>query len=537
MEIEAKYSILDERTYGALKHLPQLAEFSVTEGETYHLHDVYLDTDDHRILAAGYACRQRLEAGRFTLTLKRLSTSQGSIHRREEIKWATHEAPGPDPSQWPENPVRGRVLALNGNRPLSPLFALDQDRHLHVLRSEDGRVVAELALDRVYIGADKASQHFLELEVELIGEGTEEDLDRIVAALGDVAGLAPQPTSKFERALAFASRKTAVRDTRNHRLSPDDTLGYAMGVILAPLFIRMQEHEQGTYTGEDAEELHDMRVATRRMRSALWIAKPYLDQEVIAPVREELKKTARVLGAVRDMDIFRQKTEDYLASTTDEAADLAPLVQIWNVEYARRRNEMLAYLSSKRYARFKRTGWAQIQGGFPEIPTPHVLREILPTIVTGRLDKVVKQGTAIGQRTLAIKKYHQLRIDVKRLRYTLEFFRDALGPEVNEAIEALKVLQDYFGDLQDAVVASSHIRAAGDFGTWEHPQQPNRLWTISRSDAIIPEKDHRGIARYLETRQKEIATLIDGAVEVWQDFEATGAPAAVMAAIAVMAES
>jgi CHAD domain-containing protein len=533
MEIEAKYSILDERTYRALEHLPHLAGFAVTEGETHHLHDEYLDTTAHHLLAAGYACRKRSEAGRFTLALKSLGTADGSVHRREEIKWATREDPGAAPGRWADNPLRDRLLDLIGERTLIPLFALEQERHLHLLRSDDGRVVAEFALDRVCVGAGEVSQRFIELEVELIKEGGEQDLNRIVTALGEIAGLAPQPTSKFERALAFVSRKTDVRDVRHHTICPDDTLGYAMGVILAPLFIRMQEHEQGTYAGEDPEELHDMRVATRRMRTALWIAKPYLDRKAIARVRKGLKKTAKVLGAVRDMDVFREKTEHYLASLGYEPVSLSPLMEIWNVEYTRRRNRMLAYLSSKRYARFKKDGWTQIQAGFPEIPEPHRLRDILPVIIRQRLDKVVARGAPIDQEDLTPEDYHRLRIDVKRLRYTLEFFREALEPEAGEAIEALKVLQDYFGDLQDAVVASAHIRAACDFGTWELPQQPDRHWVADDGDAASNDR-REGLVRYYDARHGEIATLVDGAVEIWEQFEATGAPSIIESAAAAL---
>jgi CHAD domain-containing protein len=277
-----------------------------------------------------------------------------------------------------------------------------------------------------------------------------------------------------------------------------------------------------------------MRVATRRMRTALWIAKPYLDRSVIAHVRKGLRKTARVLGAVRDMDVFREKTEGDLAASRVDRKDLTPLMSIWDVEHTRRRNDMLDYLSGKKYARFKETCWAQIQEGFPERPAPHVLRDILPKIVRQRLDKVIVRGDPIGQDDLTLKDYHRLRIDVKRLRYTLEFFRDLLGPEAAEAIEALKILQDYFGELQDAVVASGHIRAASHFGTWESPKQVHTLWKPRAGDIGLTTGSSDGMHAYLASREAEIKSYTAGAPDIWQRFQATDAPQKIRNAAAAL---
>ncbi len=75
-------------------------------------------------------------------------------------------------------------------------------------------------------------------------------------------------------------------------------------------FRRMLYNEPGTRLGQDPEALHDMRVATRRMRAAFRVFGSYYDESV-APYEKGLKQTGGMLGTVRDLDVFRQKILDY----------------------------------------------------------------------------------------------------------------------------------------------------------------------------------------------------------------------------------
>ena len=81
-------------------------------------------------------------------------------------------------------------------------------------------------------------------------------------------------------------------------IQPDDTLAEAGRKVWLYHFALMVNHEQGTIQGDDEEELHDMRVATRRMRSAFDIFSPAFDQKVIKRYLIGLQKVGRVLGKV-----------------------------------------------------------------------------------------------------------------------------------------------------------------------------------------------------------------------------------------------
>ena len=92
---------------------------------------------------------------------------------------------------------------------------------------------------------------------------------------------------------------------------PDDPMSEAGRKVLRFHFERMLAHEPGTRLGEDIEELHDMRVATRRMRSAFGVFSPYFDPDALQPFFKGLRRTGRALGGVRDLDVFMEKAQRY----------------------------------------------------------------------------------------------------------------------------------------------------------------------------------------------------------------------------------
>ncbi len=537
MEIEAKFAVLSEETFSTLRSLVHLGGYDLTPGETLHLRDTYLDTPDRSIYGGGYAFRRRVQDGVALLSLKSLGTVSGGVHHREETE--VEEPAGLQglvPCQWPEGPVRDDICALTEDEPLELLFTVEQERLLRHIVDASGSRVADMALDSgvVSLPGGSLQQSFMELEIELSPHRTERDLDALLASLATMTGLIPQPTSKFERGLALATHRKADRP-KGYRVCPTDTFGRAMSKILMPLFLRMQDHEKGSYDGADPEELHDMRVATRRMRTALWIAEPYLDPDALKRVRKGLAQTAMVLGAVRDMDVFREKTMAYIASRQVPLRDLAPLFRVWDVEYIGRRNDLLIHLSSKRYAKFKKAFWDHLRAGMPERKGPHRVTDLIPTLVRERLSTVLDHGRFLGETGAPLAAYHALRIDVKRLRYTLEFFRDILGPTAREAITATQTLQDFFGDLQDARVAASHLRAVIGFGSWEEPRQIHTLWSpkMAAAPAVARDADSpsSALAIYLADQEAQIETLLAQAPTVWQGFLDTGAPGLVEQAL------
>jgi CHAD domain-containing protein len=305
-------------------------------------------------------------------------------------------------------------------------------------------------------------------------------------------------------------------------LAADDPIAEAARKVLGFHFQRMVYHEPGTRLGEDVEALHDMRVATRRMRAALRLFGDYLNMKDLAPIVKGLRRTGRILGAVRDLDVFWVKTQHYMESLpAGRPADLGPLRAAWEAQRARGREEMLAYLESDRYARFK-DGFdeflqAPTAGALPVMaqagePAAYRLRHVVPATLYQRLAAVQGFNELVLGPDVSLSRYHQLRIVSKSLRYALEFFREVLGPEAGTLIGEVKGLQDHLGDLQDAVVASNLLRDFLMWGTWGHAEGQKKVaWPAET--VVAP-----GVAAYLAARQAELQNLVLTFPQVWARF-------------------
>lgn len=303
-------------------------------------------------------------------------------------------------------------------------------------------------------------------------------------------------------------------------LTPDDPIEEAARKTFWFHFQQMLANEEGTRQGEDIEALHDMRVAVRRMRVALKLFEPHLNAEMLRSFRRGLRRTGRVLGQVRDLDVFAEKTDAYLADKpAAQRPDLSPLMEAWTAAHSEARTAMLTYLDSKRYRRFKNDTTQLLQNearfGLPHFNAkgeaqPYRLRHMVPILIYQRLAEVRAYDEWVRKPDVPIDRLHRLRIACKGLRYTLEYFAEILPPKHTKIIGKVKYLQDHLGDLQDAAVASDLLRHYLAWGTWAGDVAPpnNPMQSL-----IAP-----GVAFYLAERQQEMQTLCETFPEAWQAF-------------------
>ena len=302
-------------------------------------------------------------------------------------------------------------------------------------------------------------------------------------------------------------------------LQADDSMA---DVTRKTLYFQLQHmlyHEPGTQLGQEAEELHDMRVATRRMRAALRVFGDYLDKKKWASFEKDLRRTGRVLGEVRDLDVFWEKTQLYQDKLPPERKDeLSALQTVWQAERDQSRERLLAYLASERYRKFKDSfskfletsdaGAAPIFGKVGE-PQPRRLRHVAPVILYRQLAAMrAFDEWTIGS-DVPLLRLHQLRIASKGLRYSLEFLEEVLGPESKQLVKELKKLQDHLGNLQDAVVASNLLRDFLTWGTWGHSRS-KKSPPLPIAPVVAP-----GVATYLAARQAELQELPATFPQVW----------------------
>jgi len=319
---------------------------------------------------------------------------------------------------------------------------------------------------------------------------------------------------------AAASRPLKARKTRPGVL-PTDTMAAAADKILAFHLERMIEREEGTRLGRDIEELHDMRVATRRMRAAIRLLSPFLDADSMRPFLKALRRTGRALGAVRDLDVFREKSEHYVRALPEgHLVDLDPLFSAWKEEYAVRRAEMLAYLDGHLYRsftdRFPRfldepgAGAVKVVLDTGEV-RPYRVADVVPYLLYEHAAEVWAYGEHTTGPKVPLVRFHNLRKASKGLRYAFEFFQEVLGPGAKDLINTIKRLQDHLGDLQDAAVTCNVLRDYLTWGTWGPPNEGK----VSMPESVVVAP---GVAAYMASRQAALQRLVDTFPEVWAEM-------------------
>ena len=314
--------------------------------------------------------------------------------------------------------------------------------------------------------------------------------------------------------------KKKRKETQKFTVSPEDSMAFVAHRIFTYQFSQMLTHEKGTRKGEDIEELHDMRVAVRRMRASTLVFDEYLESEKLEPHLKGFRRTLGALGGVRDLDVFREKAETYLKTLpSGREHDLDPLFITLAEEREKARENMLDYLDSEKYSHFKKDFSEFLD--FPEtwaLPTttekhdslPHRVKDVLPSILYARLADISAYSEWVEGPYVSVERLHRLRIAAKGLRYTLEFFEDVLGKDVEALIKDFKVLQDHLGDLHDAAVATGMLGSYLKTGTWgsSESEQASSKTQISKTPG--------GVEAYLAYREEELLTLLNTFPDAWE---------------------
>ena len=264
-------------------------------------------------------------------------------------------------------------------------------------------------------------------------------------------------------------------------LSSGDPLAEAGRKIMRYHFAQVIKHEPGTRLGEDIEALHDMRVATRRLRASFEVFQDAFEPGALKPYLKGLRAAGRALGSVRDLDVFIEKAQRYLNSRPpDQREDLSLLLRAWEAQRQQARQAMLVFMDSPGYAIFKRefntflqTPGAGVQPVPAGQPFPNLVYELAPVLIFSRLAEVLAYDPLLPG--APIERLHALRIEFKKLRYTTEYFRGVLGPEAKEVIEAFKTIQDHLGDLHDADVAAILLQEFIDQAEAQPTSDPEQL--------------------------------------------------------------
>jgi CHAD domain-containing protein len=534
MEVELKYRVNDPATGERLLAADQLGGLQATGGRarTTQLEDRYVDTRDGALAKAGFAVRLRQSGDDTMVTVKSLASTAGdggAISRDELEGPADRVAP---PADWENSDARALVLEHAGDAPLVERVTIRQLRHRRLLRSAESEV--ELSLDEVdVVSRGRIVRSFTELEAELV-KGDAALLGDLAKRLDTETGLVRSDHSKLEAALAAVegsngSAAGASRPRRSKPKTPRDDAGArtgegeqerAPGESDAPRLVvgkspgvvaedhiaeagrkvmrfhlaRMLEREPGVRNGNDMEDVHKMRVATRRQRAAWRVFGEAFRKKRTKTYRSGLRNIARRLGTVRDLDVQLEGADAYRGElAVAEQRAIEPLLAEWRQHRDDARVLLMRELDSPDYGRliddyldFVRTeGAAVSQVGAAK---PHRVRDTAPSRIWAAYEQVRAYEPVL--RWADTPTLHELRIASKWLRYSLEFVEEALGDDSKPLIEKVTNIQDHLGLMNDADVSASMARTF----LVEHASQLSTL-------------ESAAIGRYLVNREREVARL------------------------------
>ncbi len=269
---------------------------------------------------------------------------------------------------------------------------------------------------------------------------------------------------------------------------------------------------------DPVEGVHRMRVAIRRMRSAYRLFDGILTSDYYGKLPRRLRHTARLLGQVRDLDVARIKTEAYITDVLHgDGATLTPLLEKISERRQAALHELSGWFGDARFAKFL-TRLAKAVESPTTVPDADALptvayqvKHVLPRLIYTQWEAVARFDTVIEHANTTT--LHALRIEFKRLRYTLEFFEEVLGPSLKLVIKEIKAMQDHLGDLNDAEVAAILLRDLQKDLKKSHKQ---------------------AVEDYRAAREAEATRLKDGTPAAWANFNRPAVHEALAQAIGVL---
>ena len=485
IETELKF-LLDDAAVKAvrarLRALPGLDAAPATRT----LRSVYYDTPDHALRGAGIALRMRRDGRRWIQTVKAGSKTHGGLQSAREA-----EAPAPggrlDLALIPEPDLRARVEKLTRNAPLQAVCETAIKRLVATALCGDGRV--EIALDQGEIIAGEATVPFREVEIEL-KDGPLGALFDAASALVPEGEVALSQMSKAARGYMLAAEgriapPPAPRKARDVALDPAQSVETAARDVLRECFAQVAENAVVCRAIDDPEGPHQLRVGLRRLRSALAVFKPAIGNAEMARLNAEARWLGQEVGVQRDLDVAVIDLLDPEAEAHPDDPGLAVLKSILLERGAENRVHLRAVLRGARaqallrdLGRFVETrGWLVAddfgQTGRLSAPVAKLARAALDK----RWKAVRKKARHIE--TLDIEARHELRKELKKLRYAVEFFAPILPDKrVKPFVKRLKALQQVFGDLNDAAMAEALFHGADAPGADDPAAQRTIGWLV-----------------------------------------------------------
>jgi triphosphatase len=440
-----------------LRDLPVIVQHARNRGAFHRLETVYYDTPERLLFQHGMSLRVRRSGKHFVQTLKLLPNSGQPLTRRQ---WeAPVDGVTPDLARLPADEVGEPVTTLT-NDALVAIFATKVRRHARQLDLPDASV--EIAFDEGTIEAGTRQEVLSEIELEL-KSGNAGVLFDLGTQLLDAAPLKVGTRGKAERgyALAFDVAQPAAK-AELFDITAEHVVDDVIARLVGSCWHHLLKNHAVTEAGSGPEGVHQMRVALRRLRTICALFRRDIPSPAFQAVNSEARWLMQQLGPAREWDVFAETTVTHLAGA-------APDVDLGGLREAVERHRKSSYgavrmvLADPRCNRFllslgslvERRGWRNEIDSEALAALSQPIAVLADKILTRLHRKARRRGAHFRQ--LDIGAQHDLRIDLKKLRYAAEFFLPLYGTPApaKRYVRRLTRLQASLGRVRD--IASTRM--------------------------------------------------------------------------------
>jgi inorganic triphosphatase YgiF len=449
VETELKLRIAPEQL-ARLKRHPLLKAHQLERPVTRRLYNIYFDTPQLELYKSAMALRLRRAGRQWLQTLKGGGLVKAGMHQRNEweipVSRAMLDFSSPQAAEFKKNlppPLRKK---------LQPVFVTDFSRTSRMMAWRGAQI--ELCMDHGEVRTEQRSTSICELELEL-KSGEPSQLFDLALELLEIAPFELEAVSKAEQGYRLLTGYTEkpVKGTAPD-IAKKGTLAEALQALIWSCLQHLQDNLRGAMGSDDAEYLHQMRVALRRLRVVLRMAGKLRADDQLTVLNNEVSALCIALGRNREWDVFvaqiAQPMCARMAGHTGLQALLAASERQRDGYYAMLRGTAQAHKLQRlmlRFAIWMNGPYWQQQG--KALPTA---RDFSAHRLQKLFGKFVQSGLQLD--THDAERLHSLRILGKKLRYSAEFFSTLYDHQRTKPfLAALSEVQEVLGQINDVAVA------------------------------------------------------------------------------------
>ena len=397
---------------------------------------------------------------------------------------------------------------------LKPVFETRIERTAY--RLNGGKTDIAVAFDEGRIVAPRASCAVSEIELEL-KRGNLSELFKFARTIGDIVPAQLDVKSKAERGYDLVNKTLAAAEKAyGPALSTDTSAGYAFTLIGRACLRQLLANEPATIK-RDAEALHQMRIALRRLRAAISLFSDVVSDDRIEAIKAELKWLGREFAPARDLDSLLIEVIRPLRKQHANEPGFSSVSRVFARERLKSYRRTQGAVQSSRFRKLVLDTAEWIEAGpwcTSDDPLVSARRAIsIETLAAEQLSrrrkKIRRRGADIGE--LSPEQLHQLRIQIKKTRYAAEFFtsvyqRKKHAKRGEKFRSALKQLQNCLGGFNDIMTRKAFCA--------DILARPGRSLTVEQNR-------HRAFAAGLimGDQQAQIAQLLDSARKAYSRFD------------------